>query len=94
MLATRLFNIRARGLLGQSSLGEAPARLSGLLIGAELAAMRPYWLGQSVALVGDPRLNALYASALKAQGVPCQSADGDEITLRGLIAAKSAMELI
>jgi hypothetical protein len=36
----------------------ARARLSGLLIGAELAGARPFWLGQDVAVAGAPALAA------------------------------------
>ena len=41
-LAARLFGIRASGLLDGTGTGHARATLSGLLIGAELAATRPY----------------------------------------------------
>ena len=91
-LAAALFNIRASGLLTEPKPDTARARLSGLLIGAELAAMRPYWLGQNVTLVGAADLSAAYAAALKVQGVTAQIANGDDMTLQGLVAAKSAME--
>ncbi|MEO9896754.1 MAG: 2-dehydro-3-deoxygalactonokinase [Paracoccaceae bacterium] len=94
MLAVRLFNIRAHGLLNNAQAGEARARLSGALIGAELAATRVYWLGQAVAIVGEAELTKIYTTALGVQHVQVLQADGDEMTLRGLIAAKSAMELI
>lgn len=91
-LASALFNIRASVLLEQRSAGAMRARLSGLLIGAELAAMRPYWLGQQVALVGTSELADIYAYALKAQGIVPAVADAEGMTLRGLIAAKAALE--
>jgi hypothetical protein len=47
-----------------------PAALTGHLLGAELAAARPYWLGQSVALIGHDPATAPRATALGAQGVP------------------------
>ncbi|MEX0308638.1 MAG: 2-dehydro-3-deoxygalactonokinase [Tateyamaria sp.] len=86
-LAAALFSLRAEGLLDGLDGGAARARLSGLLIGAELAAMRPYWLGQQVALIGAEALSAAYASALDAQGVPCHSAGAEAMTLAGLTAA-------
>jgi len=92
-LGAALFHIRAQGLLGTPDPDVARARLSGLLIGAELAAMRPYWLGQAVALVGALDLVARYGDALQLQGVTTDVADGDAMTLEGLIAAKSALEL-
>lgn len=88
-LAGALFGLRAAGLLGRMPGGAARARLSGLLIGAELAATRPYWLGQPVALVGAERLTAVYAAALAAQGVAADRADARTMTLAGLAAARA-----
>jgi len=51
-LAGNLFSIRAEQLLKGTDSVTLRSRLSGLLIGAELAATRPYWLGQNVALIG------------------------------------------
>lgn len=86
-LAAKLFGIRAGGLLDAQSTAEATARLSGYLIGAEIAAAKPYWLGQAVALVGNATLCDRYAAALQAQGVAAQRADADEVTIAGLVAA-------
>ncbi|MEM6757882.1 MAG: 2-dehydro-3-deoxygalactonokinase [Pseudomonadota bacterium] len=86
-LASSLFSIRAEGLLQDLGGAAARARVSGLLIGAELAAMRPYWLGQPVAVIGADALRRAYVAALTAQAVPVQEADGDEMTLAGLTAA-------
>lgn len=83
-LAARLFSIRAEGLVHGLSPAAARARLSGTLIGAELAAARPYWLGQKVALIGAAKLSATYARALAAQGVTAQVLDGTACTLAGL----------
>ena len=91
-LAASLFSLRAEGLLADLPGDAARARLSGLLIGAELAAMRPYWLGQAVALVGAEALSAAYATALKAQGVPTQMADAEDMTLAGLTAAYAQLQ--
>jgi 2-dehydro-3-deoxygalactonokinase len=88
-LAGGLFAIRAAGLLGQLTGAAARARLSGLLIGAELAASRPYWLGQPVALIGAERLADLYAAALAAQGAAPTRADATAMTLAGLAAARA-----
>jgi 2-dehydro-3-deoxygalactonokinase len=86
-LAANLFNLRARDLLTGVPKGTARARLSGLLIGSELAAARPFWLGQQIAVVGATTLSQLYADALAAQGVPATVADGARMTLAGLQAA-------
>jgi 2-dehydro-3-deoxygalactonokinase len=91
-LAARLFAIRADDLLAGLAPATARARLSGLLIGAELAAARPYWLGQSVAIVGAPALAAAYAAALAALGVHAEVADGAAMTRAGLAAARAMAE--
>jgi 2-dehydro-3-deoxygalactonokinase len=83
-LAARLFTLRAEGLLDGLPPVEARARLSGLLIGAELAAARPYWLGQRVTLIGSSGLAAAYARALAAQGVAARTLDVAACTLAGL----------
>ena len=44
--------LRAEALLHGLAPERARARLSGLLIGAELAAARPYWLGRDLVLIG------------------------------------------
>ena len=85
-LAAALFNIRARTMVGAAD-NEARARLSGLLIGAELAAMRAYWLGRHVAVVGEGVLCAHYREALLAQGVRADVHSGEDMVLAGLRAA-------
>lgn len=90
-LAGNLFSIRADDLLNTPAPGVLRARLSGHLIGAELAASRPYWLGQNVALIGADELSRLYGSALAVQGVQAQVADATEATLAGLSAASQQM---
>ncbi len=86
-LANRLFSLRAADLLTSAGAGAARARLSGLLIGAELAAARPYWLGQRVVLIGDDGLSSLYAAALQQEGAAAEIADGSAVTLAGLTSA-------
>lgn len=84
-LAADLFSLRAASLLeGQS---DGMARLSGLLIGADLAATRPFWLGQQVAIVGGSTQAGVYSRALEAQGLPVTVARADAVTLAGLTAA-------
>lgn len=90
-LASRLFSLRAESLLDDLQPNVARARLSGLLIGAELAAARPYWLGQQIALIGDPKLSAIYATALESQGAPAAQADATRATLAGLTKAYQAL---
>ena len=88
-LAARLFTLRAESLIAGLDGKAAFSRLSGLLIGAELAAARPYWLGQSVALIGAERLTDAYAAALSAQGLDAVQVDATDATLAGLAAART-----
>ncbi len=90
-LMARLFSLRADGLLHGLAPAVARAHLSGLLIGAELAAAKPYWLGQRVTLIGDAALAGVYAKALQSLSVPVQSADATDVTLAGLTAARSLL---
>lgn len=88
-LLARLFTLRAEGLAGELAPDAARARLSGLLIGAELAAMRGWWLGQRVALIGAPALTARYATALALQGIEAEQHDGGAMSLAGLAKARA-----
>jgi 2-dehydro-3-deoxygalactonokinase len=85
-LGARLFSLRAEGLIAGLAPQAARARLSGLLIGTELAAAKPYWLGQRVTLIGAEKLAAAYARALSAQGVDAQRLSATDCTLAGLAA--------
>ncbi|GGE62238.1 2-dehydro-3-deoxygalactonokinase [Actibacterium pelagium] len=86
-LASDLFSLRAGMLLHGTGAEASKARLSGLLLGLELAGARPYWLGQKVVLIGSETLSRLYQSALLAQGADASIADGSALTLAGLTAA-------
>lgn len=90
-IAARLFTLRAEALLTGLQPDAARARLSGLLVGSELAAAKPYWLGQRIVLVGAERLSASYARALTAQGVPSEALDASACTLSGLAIARGVL---
>jgi len=81
---------RLAARLAALAYGGNQAELSGLLIGAELAAARPYWLGQPVAVIGED--DALYTRALGAQGVPVTQTDTRRITLAGLNAGRRRID--
>ncbi len=83
-LAARLFGLRAADLLQGQDGATAKAQLSGFLIGAELAATRPYWLGQQLAIIGAKGLSDIYAKALQHQGAFVETANSTECTLAGL----------
>lgn len=83
-IAARLFSIRAEGLIAGLTPAAARSRLSGLLIGAELAAARPYWLGQRITLIGAEKLSLAYSRALSAQAVATERLSATSCTLAGL----------
>ena len=83
-MAASLFAIRAEGLLHSLPPAIARARLSGTLIGLELGAARPYWLGRDVMSIGAPELSAIYRRALTAQGVTPRDLSGPACSLAGL----------
>jgi 2-dehydro-3-deoxygalactonokinase len=86
-VTARLFALRAEALLHGLAPERARARLSGLLIGAELAGARPWWLGREVAVIGAPRLAAAYRAALTLGAIDAPVLDATEMTLAGLTAA-------
>ncbi len=86
-LMNRLFAIRAESLLRGLQPPAARARLSGLLIGADLAGARGWWLGARVALMGAGDLMDTWRAALQAQGVAPEEADATQATLAGLTEA-------
>ncbi|MBE1282095.1 MAG: 2-keto-3-deoxy-galactonokinase [Rhodobacteraceae bacterium] len=90
-LAARLAEINAETTLHKIHADVACGRLAGVLIGAELAAARAYWLGQNIALIGDDHLSAPYAAALGQNGLSATIADARRMALEGLIAAKSRL---
>lgn len=78
---------RGYGCLARYRDGGQGSALAGALIGLELAAAKPYWLGQQVAILGAAPLAGLYARALGAQGVQALLPDADAALLAGLHAA-------
>ena len=93
-IAANLFSLRAEGLLTGLAAPQARARLSGLLIGIELAAAKPYWLGQPIAIIGADALSATYARALAAQGTTPHLIPAADTVLAGLsLARKTMMEV-
>ena len=91
-LASAMFSLRADSLLHGFSSAKARARLSGLLIGLELAGSRPYWLGRDVVLLGDGALVSRYETALAIQGVQARRANAEALTLAGLSAAHAILK--
>lgn len=87
-----LFGLRAESLLNGTGADVSRARLSGLLLGLELAGTKPYWLGRDVVIVGAPALSDLYVTALAEQGVTARHMDGSDLSLAGIRAARAPQE--
>lgn len=83
-LSAQLFGMRAAGLLLGTTADEGRSRLSGLLIGLELAGTRAYWLGRHVAILGADAVAMHYRSALAEQGIQAEMLDNTDLTLAGL----------
>lgn len=91
-----LFGLRAEGLLSGLSPAAARARLSGLLIGAELQGLAPRVGGHAgehageYVVIGSGGLAARYVTALAASGVTARARDGADLVRRGLAALRHA----
>ena len=91
-LTASLFRLRAAQLLGFEQRADGAARLSGLLIGTELAdAMDRHGALRSVRLIATGALGQLYAAALVAQDVDVTVVDAEQASRRGL--AKAALKI-
>lgn len=88
-LTARLFELRATDLLHGQDSTTARSILSGLLIGAELAATKPWWMGRDVVVTGSDTTTRAYAAALRAQGLDPTILAADAMTWAGLAAARS-----
>jgi 2-dehydro-3-deoxygalactonokinase len=86
-LSASLFRLRAAQLLGFEQRSDGAARLSGLLIGTEIADARHQYGVQALRLIGAGQLGRLYEAALKAQGFDVTVADAEEASRFGLTKA-------
>lgn len=88
-LTSRLFNIRAATLLQDLTPQDAAARLSGLVVGAEIGGARRRFLAAQadVVLVASGALQGLYRAALGAAGLKVRIVDADEAVRAGLVRA-------
>lgn len=91
-LTASLFGLRAAQLLGFAERADGAARLSGLLIGTELAdATRRHGPLRSMRLIGAGALGRLYEAALTAQGFEVTTIDAEHASRLGL--AKAARSI-
>lgn len=80
-----LFSIRAAGLLFSSLGAEASARLSGLLIGAEISCFsKDYPPDKNRALIATGRMLLLYKQAFEYTNIIADLYDADSLVQRGL----------
>jgi 2-dehydro-3-deoxygalactonokinase len=87
-IANRIFEIRPAQLLGFAPAGAGAARLSGALIGTELAGAKArFGTLASVDLIASGTLSMLYAQALEATGSAVHLIDADVAVRKGLFAA-------
>ncbi|KQZ14115.1 2-dehydro-3-deoxygalactonokinase [Mesorhizobium sp. Root554] len=88
-ILSRLFGIRAGGLLHGLGAADAAATLSGLLIGAEIASARQRYRieGSEVTLVASGPLGVLYGAALGLAGIAINPVDADDAVRAGLFEA-------
>jgi 2-dehydro-3-deoxygalactonokinase len=87
-----LFSIRAADLLHGQTQASATARLSGLLIGSELAGMKAAQDGRPIVLLGAEALSERYREALAILGHSARIVDADRTTLTGLTAAYTSLK--
>ncbi|MCJ8339393.1 MAG: 2-dehydro-3-deoxygalactonokinase [Pseudomonadales bacterium] len=83
-ITAQLFALRAETLIGDLSAAGANARLSGLLIGLELASSKDFWAGQQVTIIGESQLSRHYSQALQMLSVTSTQANSETMTLKGL----------
>jgi 2-dehydro-3-deoxygalactonokinase len=92
-LATNLiFGARAGQLLHGLTAAGAQARISGTLIGAEIAgALSPAGRDAAITLVASGRLQTLYETAFQSLSLSYQTIDADAAVRSGLSAAAKAI---
>ena len=83
-----LFGLRARQVLGDEDHLDSAARLSGLLIGLELAgAVARFGRPEHIVLLSGGSLAALYGKAFEVIGASARLADAEEAVRTGLLSA-------
>ncbi|MBV9562294.1 MAG: 2-dehydro-3-deoxygalactonokinase [Bradyrhizobium sp.] len=91
-LTAALFRLRAAQLLGFEQRADGAARLSGLLIGSEIAdAAQRFGAQLPLRLIGTGALGRLYQAALAASGFEVDTIDAEQASRRGL--AKAAVQI-
>ena len=84
LISSKFFSLRAIDLLENTSTKFLKSKLSGYLIGSELAGAKSYWLGQNIVMIGNDDLCILYEKALKKLGLNTTIENAENITVNGL----------
>ncbi|NCX07473.1 MAG: 2-dehydro-3-deoxygalactonokinase [Rhodobacteraceae bacterium] len=88
-VSSQLFRLRAQHLVNDTDSTVLSARLSGILIGQEVAAMERQWNHLPITLIGEEALCSLYKSVLEAVGKSVDLNLSAAPTLLGLIAIRN-----
>lgn len=80
--------------LSSAELTANPGATLGHLLGAELSATRPYWLGARVALIATGPMAASYAQAFKTQGLMLEEHDLRDLQQQGMIAFNTQKDAV
>ncbi|MEQ8401992.1 MAG: 2-dehydro-3-deoxygalactonokinase [Roseitalea porphyridii] len=83
-VACNLFRIRADDILTGTLPAIGRAKLSGVLIGAEVTAASEYWTGRDVVVAAATELGTLYTAALASQDASVSRIAADQLTIAGL----------
>ncbi|MEM7464462.1 MAG: 2-dehydro-3-deoxygalactonokinase [Pseudomonadota bacterium] len=89
-----LFSIRAYGLLRDEDAFQAVARLSGTLIGLELAGMNTSLGNEPVLLISEGSIGACYQRAFEETGTQYELIKAEDAVKTGLIAAGRMLGLM
>ncbi|WP_299935866.1 2-dehydro-3-deoxygalactonokinase [uncultured Pelagimonas sp.] len=83
-ITAKLFSLRPQALLNGTPNEVLKARLSGLLIGAEIAAVQDMWRNRDVVIIGDRENARLYQIALEACGMCPHIYDDAQAIIQGM----------
>lgn len=93
-LSALLFSLRARHLSGEINQIMARSMLSGILLGAEIAAVKSLIRGQKVVIIGAEQLCDIYQLALQKTGIQPVLFEAAAMTKAGLYAAYQRLECV
>lgn len=90
-LAASLFGIRAAKMLGTRDDADAASYASGLLIGSDVAARLASLPSDTIYILADATLGALYAAAVEAHGHSAQIIDSHAAFVAGILQIRATL---